>query len=145
MNMIEVATIVQVLHQELVIKTYQLKNITANRKENSISIKNYLSSFNLSLSSASKYLLPFLVQEVNEKEECCFIIEEFVKRKKLRNGLLHLDMNRVLCRDFIRRMFSLWKILFPPPLLEDFISLIFQLYGKNYSIQVYCFELSFKL
>ena len=83
MNMIEVATIVQVLHQELVIKTYQLKNITANKKENSISIKNYLSSFNLSLSSASKYLLPFLVQEVNEKEECCFIIEEFVKRKKL--------------------------------------------------------------
>lgn len=136
MNMIEVATIVQVLHQELVIKTYQLKNITANRKENSISIKNYLSS-------ASKYLLPFLVQEVNEKEECCFIIEEFVKRKKLRNGLLHLEMNRVLCRDFIRRMFSLWKILFPPSLLEDFLSLLFQLFGKNYSIQVYCFELSF--
>ena len=109
--MIEVATIVQVVHQELVIKTYQLKKITANRKENSVCIKNYLSSFNLSLLSASKYLLPFLVQEVNEKEECCFIVEEFVKRKKLRNGLLHLDMNRVLCRDFIRRMFSLWKIL----------------------------------
>ena len=135
MNMIEVATLVQVIHQELVIKTYQLKSIAASTKIGSNHLLSYLQTFTLSLSAVSKYLLPFLVHAVSDKEECCFIVEELVKQKKIRSGLLHLDINRVICRDFMRRMFSLWKIMFPPQLLEDFISLLFQLFGKNYAIQ----------
>lgn len=135
-NLVEITTVLQFFHQELVFTSYQLKELVANTKQQSMRIENYLESFHIHPQSIQKFEQPFLVKLIGESQECNFLIEEFIREKKFERGLLGQELNELLCRDFLRRMFTMWKIAFPPRLMEPLQNLLFTLFSKNQSISV---------
>lgn len=96
----------------------------------------FMKSFHLPLASVEKFKHPFMIDSISSQAECCYYIEELLRERKDPNGLIDQSLNRVLCRDFLRRMFAFWKNQFPPNLLEPLISLLFTLYGEDDSMQV---------
>lgn len=136
-NLVEITTVTHFLHQELIYFSSLYKNlINTKSKFEDKQIEAFLESLFLPLSSVDKYKHPFIIDRIGANTECSYYIEDFLREKHFPQGLIGQTLNRMLCRDFLRRMFTFWKNLFPPHLLEPFIALLFTLCGEDDSIQV---------
>ena len=135
-NLVEINTVLNLLYQELQLICRTLLYLDSVQEQYPARIDHFLQSFGVNLPTSDKFLFPFLINNIPDVIECNFFIEEFIREKKFERGLFDQELNEVLCRDFLRRTFILWKFSFPPHLLDSFQNLLFSIEGGNQSIKV---------
>ena len=86
------------------------------------------------LTSPDQFLQTCLCAPVKDKNgRCKFYIDEFTLDN---NSLLNSQLNNVLCRDFVRKILSVWKKDYSKGIFEAIQKKIFELFSEDNSVPV---------